>query len=453
MDLRNQFAKVLDGFHQYDNMLAFFAGNEVINSTNATIAAPAVKAVIADMKAYRDFMQYRKIPIGYAASLQSTLALEQNYFDCGNSSISADFFGLNAYSWCGQSTFTESGYNTLYVNADGYDIPIFLSETGCNTPRPRDFSDQVAVLGRQMNDRFSGSVIYEWHQEINNYGLANYSNSAFTGTPTLIGEYTSLKNQWATLVPVGVQASSYDPSLTKRSCPSSVANSWLVAAAAGTSIPTLGLSGFTAPRSGQSSTTKSGSGTGGSSTPDKGGKGGNSGKSSKLGGGAIAGIIIGVLALLLLLIGTVFFILRRKRAHNDSGTNDQPEITAVGPNDAAHKHGQGTIPEMGGGRERQELGPPQPHELRAQNQIGELPYQGDSSYHQDVPYQQVQHPPIFGGVHANEAGHPPSPPPMAPAVPSEHVQAQRRREVEWLESEEARMRQRREQLMTQNPNP
>lgn len=157
MDLRNQFAKVLDGLHQYDNLLGFFAGNEVVRDVNSTIAAPVVKAVIADMKAYRDAMQYRKIPIGYSNNAESIIDTMADFMDCGNSNVAADFFGFNRYSWCGDSSMAASGYNQLYAFADGFDIPIFLSEDGCNIPSPRQFTDQPAVLGREMNDRFSGA--------------------------------------------------------------------------------------------------------------------------------------------------------------------------------------------------------------------------------------------------------------------------------------------------------
>lgn len=162
-DLRNQFAKVLDGLHQYDNLLGFFAGNEVVRDVNSTIAAPVVKAVIADMKAYRDAMEYRKIPIGYSNNDESIIDSMANFMDCGNSDVAADFFGFNRYSWCGDSSFTASGYDQLYEYADGFDIPIFLSENGCNIPSPREFSDQPVLLGREMNDRFSGnSTLFLW---------------------------------------------------------------------------------------------------------------------------------------------------------------------------------------------------------------------------------------------------------------------------------------------------
>ena len=66
-ELRNSFAQVIDGFAKYDNLLGFFAGNEVVND-GSTSAAAYVKAAISDMKAYRDLQGYRNIPIGYSAS-------------------------------------------------------------------------------------------------------------------------------------------------------------------------------------------------------------------------------------------------------------------------------------------------------------------------------------------------------------------------------------------------
>ncbi|KAF2114353.1 Glucanosyltransferase, partial [Lophiotrema nucula] len=269
IDMRNAFSQVIDGFQKYDNTLGFFVGNEVLTDVNTSNTAPYVKAALADMKTYRDFMGYREIPIGYAAAeIQEVRLQQQNYFDCGNSSIAADFYAVNRYSWCGDSSMEESGYDQLYDQADGYDIPTFLSETGCNTAEAgsrypnRSFTDQVAMLGRQMNDRFSGNIIYEWAQDINNYGLVSYSGTAVTGTPSLFPDYTNLSKQWATLTPAGVKASEYNPSSTKRPCPASTSGTWEVKANA--ALPTVGTSGLTAPVSATvSEASRTGSGTSG----------------------------------------------------------------------------------------------------------------------------------------------------------------------------------------------
>ncbi|CAI4900984.1 AHL_G0049180.mRNA.1.CDS.1 [Saccharomyces cerevisiae] len=65
--LQNVFATI-DTFADYDNVLGFFAGNEVINSVNTTNTATYVKAVVRDMKKYIKARKYRQIPVGYSAA-------------------------------------------------------------------------------------------------------------------------------------------------------------------------------------------------------------------------------------------------------------------------------------------------------------------------------------------------------------------------------------------------
>lgn len=205
------------------------------------------------MKAYRTSKKYRNIPIGYSAADIATLRpMLQNYFACGtNTSESLDFFSLNAYSWCGSSSFQTSGYNILLQNSTDLNIPIFMSETGCQVPKPRDFKDQEALFG-QMADVWSGSIIYEWIQESNDYGLIQYgpkvdpaSPSAppdgypRSGTPTPINpDFSNLSNVWKTLNPTGVKASAYSPSLTPVACPAFTSGIWEVNPTA--ALPSLG---------------------------------------------------------------------------------------------------------------------------------------------------------------------------------------------------------------------
>ena len=87
----------------------------------------------------------------------------QNYLACGDDpSINADFFSLNVYEWCGSSTFKQSGYSILEQNASSYNIPIFISETGCREPRPRLFEDQASIFSKDMANTWSGAIVYEW---------------------------------------------------------------------------------------------------------------------------------------------------------------------------------------------------------------------------------------------------------------------------------------------------
>jgi hypothetical protein len=236
----------MDTFASYQNTLGFFIGNEVIALANQSLAAPYVKAAARDLKAYRNSKGYREIPVGYsAADISELRPMLQNYLACGNNaSESIDFFGLNAYEWCGTQTMQTSGYSTLNNYAAGYNIPIFFSETGCNTAPPRTFADQAAILGPDMNDEWSGAIIYEWIEETNNYGLISYgpetnptviasgvvAGISRTGTPTPVSpDFSNLQSQWATLTPTGVASSNYNPStLTPPACPSSTPGGWLV---------------------------------------------------------------------------------------------------------------------------------------------------------------------------------------------------------------------------------
>jgi len=56
-----------------------------------------------------------------------------------------------------------SGYELLQNQTEGFPVPIFVSETGCNVPEPRTFEDQAAIFG-PMSGTWSGSIIYEWIQ-------------------------------------------------------------------------------------------------------------------------------------------------------------------------------------------------------------------------------------------------------------------------------------------------
>ncbi|KAF9729556.1 hypothetical protein PMIN06_012438 [Paraphaeosphaeria minitans] len=252
----DRFSAVMDTFHKYDNLAGFFVGNEVLTTSNGSVAAPYVKAAARDLKAYRDKKNYRNIPIGYSAADIATLRpMLQNYLACGdNASEALDFYSLNAYSWCGDSTFQRSGYAELIKNVTNvdYNIPIFLSETGCIKPRPRDWADQEAIFGPDMMDNWSGSIVYEWINEANEYGIVSYGDKVDpaspgappdgfprSGTPTpMTPEFPNLSSRWKTLTPSGVKASAYNPTLTPPPCPAFTSNVWEVDAKS--EMPSIG---------------------------------------------------------------------------------------------------------------------------------------------------------------------------------------------------------------------
>lgn len=147
-------------------------------------AAPFLLAAAADLKAYRDAKGYRPIPVGYSATDTAGLRpVLQDYLVCREDPLERlDFFSLNSYEWCGtQTSYEVSGYMTLQKEFENYPAPLFFSETGCNTVPPRDFADQTAIFGPNMSSTWSGAILYEWIQELNNYGLISYGPFAGYG--------------------------------------------------------------------------------------------------------------------------------------------------------------------------------------------------------------------------------------------------------------------------------
>jgi len=301
----NAYAEVMDAFHDYDNTLGFFIGNENIALNNQSLAAPYIKAAARDLKAYRSSKGYREIPVGYsAADISELRPMLQNYLACGtNTSEAIDMFGLNAYEWCGQHNLQDSGYSLLNTYAEGYSVPIFFSETGCNTVKPRDFQDQTAIFGPDMNELWSGAIIYEWIEEANNYGLISYGpNVSATvvasdiaggfsrmGTPTPVApDFSNLQKQWATLTPTGVAMSAYTPDVTPPACPASTAGAWLVDG--NVVLPSVGQTQATGTATNADAT---GSPTGSASTPS------STKKGTANGGKEIAGMSAGLVGVML----------------------------------------------------------------------------------------------------------------------------------------------------------
>lgn len=152
LDVHNKSLICRSEFQKYDNTLGFFVGNEVIAQASQSLAAPFIKAAARDMKAYRNSKGYRNIPVGYsAADIAELRPMLQDFLTCGgNTSDSIDFFALNSYEWCGDVDYQTSGYANLETGAANFPVPIFFSETGCNTVRPRTFEDQAAIFGEDM---------------------------------------------------------------------------------------------------------------------------------------------------------------------------------------------------------------------------------------------------------------------------------------------------------------
>ncbi|KAI5860293.1 glycoside hydrolase family 72 protein [Durotheca rogersii] len=176
--LQSVFATI-DEFAKYDNTLAFFSGNEVINDKPESVkSAPYVKATTRDMRQYINSRGYRRIPVGYSAADVSQNRMQTaQYFNCGSDEERSDFFAFNDYSWCAPSSFETSGWNEKVRNFTGYGLPIFLSEWGCIT-NGRDFEELGALMSDQMSSVYSGGLMYEYSREGNGYGIVELSGNS-----------------------------------------------------------------------------------------------------------------------------------------------------------------------------------------------------------------------------------------------------------------------------------
>lgn len=118
----------------------------------------------------------------------------------------------------------------------GYPVPVFFSEDGCNLVRPRTFSDLAAVYGPEMTPILSGSIIYEWTQEVNDYGIIQYPDTCIqddTSVPVgipipLQPEFDNLKSAWAAASPSSIAETDYKPSTVVVACPATTSGTWTI---------------------------------------------------------------------------------------------------------------------------------------------------------------------------------------------------------------------------------
>lgn len=234
-ELYARYTAVVDALAPYNNVIGFFAGNEVTNNLSYTGASAFVKAAVRDTKAYIVSKGYHSMGVGYAAdddaSVRSQVAA---YFNCGDVADQIDFWGYNIYEWCGDSNYIESGYINRTQEFEGYSVPAFFAEYGCNTQgggaAGRQFTEVAALYGVNMTPVFSGGIVYEYFEETNDYGLVSVSGSSVS----TLADYNAFSTEINAVNPTGVNSADYTPTNTVgQACPT-LGISW---AAVATPLP------------------------------------------------------------------------------------------------------------------------------------------------------------------------------------------------------------------------
>lgn len=222
LELYDRYTSVIDMFANYSNVLGFFAGNEVTNNRSNTDASAFVKAAVRDMKAYV-LEKGWSYPIGYSSNDDEDIRVAiADYFSCGDLDERADFFGINMYEWCGDSTFQTSGYADRTEEYKNLTIPVFFSEYGCNTIRPRKFTEIGTIFSNEMTDVWSGGIVYMYYEEENDYGLVSVSGSSVS----TMGDYSYYSKEMNAISPSLAQSSEVGAfSTSTLACPAS-ASTW-----------------------------------------------------------------------------------------------------------------------------------------------------------------------------------------------------------------------------------
>lgn len=238
-ELFDRYKAVVDELSKYDNVIGFFAGNEVTNNRTNTPASAFVKAAVRDTKAYIKSKGGRWMGVGYAANDDSEIREDiAHYFNCGDQDHAIDFWGYNIYEWCGHSTFETSGYKAQVDFFSTYSVPVFFAEYGCNTQggaEGRIFEETTELYSNDMTGVVSGGIVYMYFQEANNYGLVSVVNEQ----ASTMKNYNALKTRVASATPSSTASSAYTPTNTPAACPQ-LSNTWQ----ASDSLPPLPDSGL-----------------------------------------------------------------------------------------------------------------------------------------------------------------------------------------------------------------
>ncbi|PWZ00620.1 hypothetical protein BCV70DRAFT_98517 [Testicularia cyperi] len=201
--LLDLYANTIDAFAGYDNLLAVNIANEVVTQSSNAVAAPFIKAAVRDVKAYLRSKDKSNILVSYsstdgAAGVNNWRDMLAAYLTCDNARTSIDLYGLNSYSWCGESSYNSSGYNRLTTEFAELPVPAYLSEFGCVEgvgTGERPWTEVAALYASPMTDTFSGGVAFSYFPQDSglDYGLVSVSGD----TVTKRDDWNALKHEFA----------------------------------------------------------------------------------------------------------------------------------------------------------------------------------------------------------------------------------------------------------------
>ncbi|KAI1076676.1 carbohydrate-binding module family 43 protein [Whalleya microplaca] len=233
VELFDRYKGVMKNLGAFDNTIGFFAGNEVTNNATNTGASAYVKAAVRDSKKWIADNQKnnggRWMGVGYAANDDAEIRINMaQYFNCGEEDTAIDYWGYNIYSWCGKSSFEQSGYDTQVKFFSNYSVPVFFAEYGCNSDgaEGRLWDETTALYSDKMTDVFSGGIVYMFHEEENDYGVVKVSGDK--AEP--MKNYKTLQSKLADVKPSSTSMDAYNPTNSAAACPA-LSKNWKAAQA------------------------------------------------------------------------------------------------------------------------------------------------------------------------------------------------------------------------------
>ncbi|CAH0482665.1 unnamed protein product [Peronospora belbahrii] len=173
-ELKSRGEQIISEFAQYDNVLAFSAGNEINHIVDdAWTNAPCQKKFIRDMRAF----------LADPDTTTNNREINAKYYNCRTDSSdeyeNAQWYGLNTYQYC-DATITDlessGGFLKLLTDFSSYDltIPVMLTEFGCVNPSfptidgykaQRTWIQARWLFDPTFRDVFAGGFAFEFSTE------------------------------------------------------------------------------------------------------------------------------------------------------------------------------------------------------------------------------------------------------------------------------------------------